>query len=704
MAQDQQKQTLRLAVNVSLLEPSQSEQSPEAAVYAFDANGALVARERLKDNQQQVTLALPVGKEPEPVKILVGPHIERKDITPADLERYRARSQTVRLAPDVELRPVEFAVYPAFWKCWLLSRCTVPGRLLKRVEVEDTTLNLPVCNATIEVYEVDPFPILIGRLPSIELERIRDLVIPIPRPLPDPPPVFRPIRTPVSTNVRTLAAREAPRLDLPPELVSRVKQAAGPELKKLVIDYADWFRPIFCWYYPWFVTMHKVAEAQTDETGHFVAHFYRGCFNTDQPDLYFKAKRELSGGTEVTLYAPKPVACHTRWNYQCGTEVTLYTTHPLAQTCDPNGPVNGDGHWVLVTAIGNLPLSRIRGSSADLAATTTATNLGLNHSLADDPSFRGRPFGGLLRLRLDFSYTLRSALDVYYYRVSYRKLGQPDSELLALDQEVHRHYVKTVGGTPEVSGYSLGPDTVNGTPHLFKIPPILPPDGDQWTLMDAVEDSTNAKFPTHTLPDLDGKYELVIELFDKNGAKVNINNIGGQQIRYYVPETTDLSIPGTIDILSAHGGVVDRVHPVDGMDAFLLPLHVDNNPCTAEIEPAEIGGVGTNACGVLTYTSGGQTLTLPFTALHPNGFGTYSLNTKRGVTDIAALDDSGDALPPGTYTATALISELLSAGCTVGGFSSQLYVRAQATNGWGRLSYLDRSDHAGFALTPPEDS
>src|SRR5690606_12275376 len=137
-------------------------------------------------------------------------------------------------------------------------------------------------------------------------------------------------------------------------------------------------------------------------------------------------------------------------------------------------PVDAPPDWVLVTAIGNLPLSRIRGCSSALQATTGPSNLGLAMQLGDDPSvFDGRPFGGLLRLRCEFDNSLREALGVKYYRVSYRK--GTSGAFTPLTGEVHRHYSFEEGGELNFPAYSLGPKVVNGTPHLYEIPPALPP-------------------------------------------------------------------------------------------------------------------------------------------------------------------------------------------------------------------------------------
>ena len=89
------------------------------------------------------------------------------------------------------------------------------------------------------------------------------------------------------------------------------------------------------------------------------------------------------------------------------------------------------------------------------------------------------------------------------------------------------------------SVYNLGPKVVNGVPNLFEIPPALPPQGD-WAFPNPPVDLANAQFPTTVLPlspppppeGTHGKYQLKLDLFDSNGAPVNIVAAG---IRYFVP-------------------------------------------------------------------------------------------------------------------------------------------------------------------------
>ena len=756
----------RIRIEAEMLDVRKDDDAPELVAYAFGAGGKLLNTAALKDGKGSV--AIPDTKEPEAVRVLVGPPIDREDHGEIlqTLMRIGAPEANVRLdeLTDAVVLPVDRVI----WDCW--SRfCTVRGTLLKRTLSGGIHIDMPVCEAEVEIYEVDPITIIWPKIPDLVIDRIRDVIrkpwppppppeerfphgipFPQPGPGPDPSPIFegagfgreaaRPmaaqasfapslqIREEVMHLLDEVRGKEGTDLELKDvpssaaafrkaeaqeerlftfdsgepttadtgEVVASLRALSeAPELriaadaglspfKSALLKRPELLQPLLCWLWPQAVTMQLVATVTTDDCGHFRAVFYRGC-SSDVPDLYFKAYRRI-GWWRIPILAPLPVACHTWWDYACGTEVTLWTTSPWAHTCPPCPPIIAPDHWVLPMAVGNTSLASIRGTSVALQPSTNSGNIGLTGG--------GAPWGGSLRFRIEFDASLRTDLNVRYYRVRWRKVGS-GNPFMPLTSDIRRHYAHMVGPfNLVIDPYLLGPQTVGPTPNLYEIPPALPPIG-QWVIADAVEDTTSSLFASQTFapPAGAGLYEFELTLFTAAGAAVNATTAG---IAFRVPTTTDL----TATIPTANAAALGLV---TAAGRFVMQLHVDNNACTALLDPPIVAGsVSADPCGLLRYGSTGDSVTLGYTASHPNGFATYSFGVQKGVTPIASVAQGGPVgAPPGVHSVATTAGALLGS-CTIAGFAETLSVWAMATDGWSRLSGYDDHKVRAFALAPTD--
>lgn len=754
----------RIRIEAKALDVRREEEAPALAAYAFGRSGRLLIRTDLKQGKGE--LSIPKTAEPEAIRVVVGPRLESDDpqkllIT---LTRLEAPETQVRLEDIKE--PLGFPIDRVLWCCWL-RLCIVRGTLLKRVSTGGVDVDLPVCGADVEIYEVDPVSVIFPKIPVWILERLREVIR---RPWPPPPPddrltggvAFPPqppgagpdpaplfgaflsapgragpaagagevasIRQELTALIEEVGAEgEAPKSAKPAatgsepperifafetgestavepeEALASVRALADlPEIRagaasglsafrSALLARPELLRPLLCWLWPRAVTMQLVATAVTDECGHFRAPFNVGC-SSDVPDLYFKAYRRI-GQWRFPIYEPLPVACNTWWDYACGSEVTLITTSPFAHTCPPCQPVIAPEHWVLAMAVGNTSLAAVRGTSIALQPSTNPSNIGLagpGSGWGD-----GAPWGADLRLRFEFDYTMRTDLNVRYYRVRWRKAGS-GNPFLDLTATQWRHYAHWVGSTLMIEPYKLGPQAVGGTPNVYEMPPALPPVG-QWVIADAVWDTTSALFPSGSLaPGLPalgaGLYEFELTLFDAGGAAVNANTLG---IHYVVPTTLDL----TTTIPTADASLLGLV---TGTGRLVFQLHVDNNVCAAALDPPQIGGtVSADPCGLLPYNPG-DTVTLKYSASHPNGFATYGHSVVRGATPLPPPISSSGPVgpPPGTHTDADSVSDLLGP-CSIAGFAETLSVWAMATDGWSRLSGYDRYAIQAFVLAPP---
>lgn len=715
-------------VRANLVDVSKADAAPDVAAYAFSSEGKWLASAPV-DGQGLAALKLQAFPTVSRVRVLVGPKTDEKSVDFNELLRRGAQEYHLRLDPRDRQLDVQLTILPPVWKCWLLSACFVKGNLNKRVLVGGAYVNFPVCNATVEVYEVDPLWIILPKLPELVIDRLRDLIInprpipepiPLPGPGPDPAPFARAamlqpaigmehrIDTEAAATLRQLS--EASQLRYTAQVGSRL------QFQQALIEHAAIIRPLLCLFYPRFVTMQRVATAHTDECGHFQTLFFKGCHNPDVPDLYFKAKQRLFGWFDVYIYAPTPIACHTWWDYVCGTEVNLFTSSPWAQTCSPCPPVvgpAGQNRWVAFLAIGAHGLNNVYGTAPDLAATTTSVNLGLTQD--------GAPWGGTLLPRLEFSNDLEAA-GVRYYQLSWRK-GSSGS-FLPLTGQVHHYYRHDVatptGNMPAWSPELLGPVSVDDgmghqVPNLFKIPfPSVAPAG-VWDappdINEIKEHFASAKFPSQDIApgmsyapngttvgtDMSGQYQLKVDLFNATGQPVNIGALG---IIYAVPTDPDGS--GTVHTVDA-----STLGLVSG-NSMIITLHVDNNRCFAAIAPPTIGAASADpCCGVLNYQPT-DSVTMSWTALHPHGFARYHFSVVRGINSVLEDPASGwtpvaASSSPITQTVGHLLNDNLPAGCPVdgcpvAGFSENLYVDSMATDGWSSELGYDASAVRAFVL------
>ncbi|RYY76637.1 MAG: hypothetical protein EOO52_03790 [Gammaproteobacteria bacterium] len=722
-------------VQTHLVNLDKGEKPPELTAYVFSSEGRFLTSAPL-DEKGTAVVHINASNDNR-ARLLVGPKVDEKEPAFSELLRRGAQEKHLTLNVRSERLQATLTVMPDVWRSWLFGFCFVRGNLNKRILVGGQYVNYPICNATVEVYEVDPLWIIIPKLPDLVLDGLRDIIkdprpikIPFPiegpvigtgpRPEPDPAPFARAaMLQSASLEHQTFnesSAASFKELSGATELRYIAQTGSTLQFKNALINNALIIRPLLCLFYPRFVTKQLVATTHTDECGHFQTIFYKGFNHPDTPDLYFKAKQKLFGFLNVYIYAPTPVACHTWWNYVCGTEVNLYSSSPWAHTCSPCPPVigpNGKNRWVAFMAIGAHGLNNIYGTETSSASTTTTTNIGLTVNDA--------PWGGMLLPRLEFSNDLEAA-GVRYYQISWRQ-GSAGT-FLPLTGQVHHYYRHDVltptGNLPTWSPELLGPFNVNdGTgnfiPNMFKIPfPSTAPAG-VWDVPPDIneikEHFASAKFPTQDIApgmhydadgnlqgaDTSGKYQLQVKLFNAQGQQVDIAALG---IVFAVP--TDPDSFGNINTVDAA-----TLGLVSG-NAMDITLHVDNNRCYARIAAPTINAAEADpCCGVLQYQAD-DNVNLSFQAKHPHNFARYSFSVVRGANNVASIPST--PVSAATINYALSVDELLNTnlpagcplnGCPVAGFSENLYVDSMATDGWsGELGY-DASHVRAFVLAQP---
>ena len=729
----------------------------QPTAYVFDRSGAFVTSAPLKEGQVQLNIS---EAQVRGVRLFFGPSIEGRRLQPTLDLMERLHAYEPRFVFDPKERIHELLPIPEIdWKRWLWCSCRVRGKVVKPVTISGVTTNMPVCHARVHVCEVDPLWLILRRVPDPIIIRIREYLRVRP-PFPPPPPelelepVFEFDTSIFEASAKNIAAMnkaasmpavvsamERVMFDPQPEppkllqemqksgIISEIeKRAFNPQpeppgkpmfdtlpsatqaallsesvstVRETLLANIDLIRPFICgwpWIWPYFYTCDELAVLDTDTNGRFDTIIWYPCFG-DHPDLYFWVEFCI-GGVWTTVYHP-PIRCNTFWNYACGSEVTIRVTDPRVPWCDI--PPSLPGKQVGVMLIGhNVSLHEIQGHAA-----------GLNEGLTAD----GRPFGGRLEPVVWFGQDDLIAAGITHYRWSYQKMDGIDT-WHAMDRQVVRHYA-VISPTPPYDltfkPFLLGPDPAFPTKNLFKIQPKNPPAGAYgWApQIDARENSASAFFLSHLLnggnaATAAGKYELKLELFDNAGNLVNMTNAG---ILLKVPNVdgpfgtgTVTTVPPTAEhlILDGDGKIV----------AFRLVLHVDNNPCQAEIYPTSVNGHAAGLCGFISYPPGSNAH-ISFKARHPNNFATFSFGTYRGSSGIMAVAScsgpvgasplNGFLRNAASVFAKDILVVNLVGGCPggKGAFSENLHVDAIVTDGWSILEYLDaNATPKAFALEP----
>lgn len=734
----------------------------EVMAYAFDRRGRLLTSSRFNAAKGQVVLNLD-DQEARHARLFFGPPPQEggksEKITLKTMARLEAHEALWQYDPkqrQYELLPIP----DLHWRWWIWCRCRVRGQVVRPVEIHGATQNMPVCHARVHICEVDRIPRIIVTLPDRDIWRLRDELIPLlerppfrdPRPIPDPPPYFRfdpgvidPSPEKIAAMHHFAAPLEKVALNpqpLPPKemrltavststnlaasalnqlpLVTRANLTSNslPIVRQALIDNVALILPYLC-LLDWFWTIircDEVAVVVTDEHGRFDTNIWYLCFG-DHPDLYFWVEYAI-GGVWTTVYHP-PVRCNTYWNYACGSEVTIRITDPRVPWCDPTPRVPGN-HLAILGIGENIGFEQIEGPLAGAQRGLTISGGG---------TIAGSPFGGVLEPRVYFGEDLIGN-GITHYRWSYRKVADSGNTAVsdtwhAMDRQVVRHYAYVApDGHLKFKPYTLGPDTdpaltVTGL-NLFQIQPEDPPTGSWTPQVSAHENTASAHFETHLLAGGDafqgaGKYEMKLELFNNAGVRIPFQDGATTNVQ---PVVAVGSAPfGTSEVDTDPAPAANLIVESGKVVAFRLIVHVDNIPCEAQMHPVKIGLNEANPCGFLNYATTADLVTISFKARHEHDFATFGFNINRGsvgsvesVSGQVGSSIGGYSEVDGEYgrnvTAAYLLRALTPDGdsCVRAAFAETLSVDAMATNGWDRLSYLDRDGSPlAFALAPVSD-
>ena len=714
MPKDRSKHTLTVDVT---LRRSPGVEAPPARVYVFDRGGTLVDSKAVGKETTTFELA-----DDSRHRVVVGPDIPPGDRSPSEILDQLARAGAVSrdvghgIGLDVRLR-----IPPHVYGCWWETCIYVHGSVRKETA---PGVYAPICDGVVQIFQVDLectldrlasftdgplwYQLLVDALSGLEREVLLERISLIPN-LPDPPPdgfhethVLRAATAKKRRSASRMASMpeltagsssrvEAARASSVSELASTLRSLPQSALKNAILANKTIISPYFCWLIPdeWFC-WQELGEATIQSDGTFSAEICFWCPN-DFPDLYFEVVQTV-GGIEREISDPQ-IACSTYYDYDGSQDVVITVTDPAAVACnDPGGrPIPGDDYYVWPTAIGNIDLRGIAGLE-DPSGSAGQGLVGV------------APWGGTLALQMEFDPRLKTDGVAQYYRWSYKFEGDPD--WTPINAPVTHRY-KTVTSSPlqiHLHQVNLGPKSLGGgKDNLFEIPDPHPGDGwvnisDPWDRPFAYFDSTDNHLSpftyNDTLPRKSGMCTLLLEIFDSSGDLVPCgnNSVGGPFV-FVLPDLGGSPSDYT-SILGPNN--------ITGAGQLVFRVLVDNNDTYAHVDSVTAGGNVADSCGILHYTSTGDTVAISFHATHPNDYLTWALEVWRGTYgEIDSVGGSGSAAPvmvhdPWNHTAGTLLDT-----CTSAAFAADLWTNATATDGYSTQTQYNRFYSLAFALLAP---
>jgi len=568
----------------------------------------------------------------------------------------------------------------------------------------------PLCDGTIEIYEREccchhiHIPILIDRLREI----LDILPIPIPDPIPDPIPGPDPAPfTPqlLRTKARAIQRRKAP-LDLaavPPEnlhqdyLALRTMPANAARLYVLERPYLF---PFFC-----HCSVRKVGQTPIQPGGefdfcylHVHHHPHHGhCFTT-----YAYKVKQLINGVLTIVY--DGLAAHQY--FAAGGPADIRTFNPQAHGCadGPGDPPPNDGvPFVMLEHVGGYGSFHFNFPAQTGVSQVGA--LGLDDGTYTTSYAPDCPWGGGLGLRLWFSPELEPIVKYYRLKVfEVNDAGSPVGTPAVLNSSVTWDKLVDIPGDVVRAPETLGPVSVGAENDLFKVPYWSSPDHRYLSgQFHQVWNTAQALFP-------DGKYMLIIEVFDSAGNRVKPNGAAG---------------PGTAQNFQFRrwASAVDT-DPVPFADTAHV-FWVDNTPVGGDIVDLRKNGiVNTAECQFMTDTAG-STFAIGFRAFHVHGvehagngddnsfMWHYGITWQRGLngntgtlgpapsggTNHTDVGETGGAVTSSSETFETMLTKtppgVVLPKCT---FSVTLRVYAKHYTGGARIQSYDYQETASFAL------
>lgn len=698
------------SLGIRLAQPPKEsvEKLSQLEVHVFDDRRGHLGCAGVRDNHAALELALPHTRY---VRAVLAPRG-----MPADAVLANAALPSIAVELG-DLKELEFP--PGWWQDLVFGQAIFyRGHVMKAVGGG----TLPICEGTVEVYEVDAFG-WIWKLPEFEILKLRDELLahirgeklyPIPHPTPGPGPVAEfagalPRASAVETPKKSLQALDASAGKTMRALgeleLRQIGALQGMELRNSLYLYREALLPFLCLLpWPWY-SLSKIGEVAIRADGTFFGFAGWWTPGQDRPDLYFRVRQTIEG-TPKLVYAPK-IGSSTWWDY-AGQDVPILVTDPSAiATSDPL--IAHDDQVVFL----GLGFDTTTDAPLSPGLVQTGPDLGLyryaNGKLG--------PYAARLHIALDVDLVGLETAGLRWFRLSYRRGAQSavglESDWIPLVTPVYRHYRHVVGGIVSYPTLSLVPAAGSLPAPLASTAGVFhfPETGREYVVIDAADRAfgvldTDALIGVgQTAGDVADVYTLRLQVFDQAGNDVTASTP--------LLRISDRQLDGSY-----------VTTPLAASKPFLF-VHVDGRAMEAEIRDVIEAGMTTTGtgCGFLVADPGAD-VKVYVKAYHPGGVGAvgdpdrfldhwrYVVSRGAAATTVVDLSVSdANAGSPATYhllpsagvpaqTVDALLTgaPLTSDGqrrCT---FGVLLGVYTLTRDGYGVRHELNRHDNASFAL------
>jgi hypothetical protein len=722
---------------VTFVDLNEGEQAPRFAVYQLDLAGRPHKKLGSYDGK---ALRIDFG---DVGAVALGPDVEDfKNLPGESLTTYRVeqtgelwRKQGLVLPRDIWDRfHFHFVCVtgtvrkcrPWFWDLLADVRLTPMFELAQVARIKPITAELqphilfpincqPLCDGIVEVYERECCCRRI-HIPDI-LDRLREIleILPIPLPEPIPDPIPGPDPAPFDAQLlraraRTIQQRKTP-LDLaavPSEDLYQdylALRALPAEAARLYVLERPYLFPVFC-----HCSTRKVGQTFIQPGGHFDLCYLqvhrrpqRHCTTT-----YAYKIKQLINGVWTVVY--DGLAAHQYFSASGSADITTYNPQARVCTDGPGDPPPNEGlPFVMLEHVGSYGTFHFNFPAQTGLSRVGA--LGLDDGTYTPGYAPDCPWGGGLGLRLWFSPELEPI--VKYYRLKVFAVNDAGSAVggpQVLQDSVTWDKLVDIPGDIVRAPETLGPVTVGAENNLFKVPYWHSPDHRYLSgQYHQIWNTAQALFP-------DGKYLLVIEVFDGLGNRVK-------------PPTAPAGDPGSAQNFQfrrwASAANTDPVPFADAAHVFWI----DNTPVGGDIVDLRQDGVPNTAeCQFMTQAPNtASTFAIGFRAYHVHGVEhagngdddsfmmNYTIPWQRGLNgptgtlgaapsggnDHTDVGETGGAVSSGTETFATMLATTVNGlpavlpKCT---FSVTLHVHAKHFNGSSRLTGYDYHETAAFAL------